>query len=298
MVFFRMSILAKLRDKVMLKLGYERIQGKRFSFLESPVLHSRMHEGEAAFTVCAHMFWAYGELSQLEKLAAASFVKNGYQLKLWSYDLISGLPDGVTLCDAREILAEERVFLNKRGSFASFSDLFRYALLSEHGGLWVDTDVVALAHAQDLQPFSKSGFWVSEGNRASKRLSSPNNNVIFHPNPVPGDLIDLAWAVSDRFNVEHLNWGEIGPGLLSYLALAYPNIAPPIMEPAFANPLGYWETPKKLLEPGRHVPQNTWFFHCYNERWRQKAIDKNKPYPKGSIMDQLSVMSGFGSEMR
>ena len=117
----------------MLKLGYERIQGERFSFTESPALQCHTKHVTTEFNVCAHMFWAYGELSQLEKLSVASFVHHGYALKLWSYDKIPNLPDGVELCNAREIIAEERVFLNQNKPYPKSSVLHHLSV--EYGVL-------------------------------------------------------------------------------------------------------------------------------------------------------------------
>ena len=33
-----------------------------------------------------HMLWVSGELSRLARLSLASFLANGYRVKLWSYD--------------------------------------------------------------------------------------------------------------------------------------------------------------------------------------------------------------------
>ncbi len=50
--------------------------------------------------------------------------------------------------DARQILPASKVFRNQRGegkgSLAAFSDLFRYKLLMDRGGWWVDTDIFCL----------------------------------------------------------------------------------------------------------------------------------------------------------
>jgi hypothetical protein len=277
--------VASIVKKLMLKLGYTRISGAKFNLMPAPPIVQQTQPVNVA--ICAHMFWAYGELTQLEQLAASSFVHNGYHLKLWSYDTISNCPKGVTLCDAREILSEDRVFTYKNGSYAGFADLFRYALLATHGGLWADTDVIAIAPASAIAPFTLQGFWVSERNKRSELFNSVNNNVIYHPNPAPGDLIDLAYVVSERFDTEQLEWGDCGPRLLSALAATYPKLAPPIMEPVFANPLGYWECPQRLLKSDQTLPESSWFLHCYNEWWRRNGIDKNKPYPEYSMMRQL-----------
>ncbi len=94
-------------------------------------------------------YWGDGPLTQLERICLSSFVQNGARYNLYAYDEPSGVPEGITVRDASEILPEERVFrypagtLNE-GSLSGFSNLFRYTLLQHNGGWWVDTDVCCL----------------------------------------------------------------------------------------------------------------------------------------------------------
>ncbi|MBL4577859.1 MAG: hypothetical protein JKX74_05265 [Flavobacteriales bacterium] len=97
--------------------------------------------------------WIGTELSSIELLTITSFLNNGHAFHLWVYDEISTpLPKSVKLKDATKIIPRDRVFCyNKtnqfghgKGSFAGFSDIFRYKLLYEKGGWWVDMDVCCL----------------------------------------------------------------------------------------------------------------------------------------------------------
>jgi hypothetical protein len=127
-----------------------------------------------------HMFWAYGDLSGRERLRCASFVSHGYDLNLWSYGQIRNAPPGVVLKDAREIPGEEFVFLNARGSYAGFSDLFRYSVLNKVGGLFADTDVIALEPPWQLpgQAFSCTERTANSDVNGALKL---NGNVMFNP---------------------------------------------------------------------------------------------------------------------
>ena len=80
--------------------------------------------------------WVKGSLSRLEQLVIASFLENGHEFHLYTYDQVSGVPAGAQIIDAREILPEDRVFTRKDGwgGYANFSDLFRYHLLHKRGG--------------------------------------------------------------------------------------------------------------------------------------------------------------------
>jgi hypothetical protein len=114
------------------------------------------------------MLWI-GELSKLERMALASFVANGHIVHLYAYDELAGVPAGVQVIDAREILPEERIFRYGpeagagEGSLANFANLFRYKLLYERGGWWVDADVVCLRpfdfDAPTLEALRRPDVW-------------------------------------------------------------------------------------------------------------------------------------------
>lgn len=100
-----------------------------------------------------HGLWIGNALSAMELLTIKSFLANGYTFHLWTYNKLSTeLPEGCVLCDANQIIPQERVFNYKyssqfgigKGSFSGFSDIFRYKLLYDIGGWWVDMDVTCL----------------------------------------------------------------------------------------------------------------------------------------------------------
>src|SRR5215831_9214030 len=89
--------------------------------------------------------WIGPELSVMERLSISSFLKNGHEYHLYAYDDLANVPLGTVVRDADEILARSRIFQYKhQASYAGFSNFFRYKLLLERGGWWVDTDVVCL----------------------------------------------------------------------------------------------------------------------------------------------------------
>ena len=162
--------------------------------------------------ITAHMFWVKSPMSRLEYLCMKSFIDNGYRLLVWSYDDSLEIPDKAVLCDANRVVGESKLFLNRRGSYAGFSDYFRYKVLSRFGGLYADTDVIAVRPAQDLP---KKQFLVTEYTRKKAFNRYINDNVIYNQNPRKGNVIDLALAYARRFPKADVEWAEIGPDLLS-----------------------------------------------------------------------------------
>ncbi len=169
------------------------------------------------------------------------------------------------------------------GSYASFSDLFRFALLSKVGGLWADTDVVALAKADDLED---EKFLVTERLTRGGGVKV-TNNVIYSPAPVRGDVIDLAFAYGARFDHQKINWSEIGPDLLTAIVSIFPEHGYHLKRPDFANQIDYWDCPTRLLTPGVKLKKAA-FLHLYNEMWRRAGVSKEQNYPEGSVMDALT----------
>jgi glycosyltransferase involved in cell wall biosynthesis len=110
-----------------------------------------------------HGLWIGPTLSKMELLTIHSFVRHGHEFHLWVYDKIqTPLPKGVILQDANKIIPRNRIFRKAdtdsetgvgKGSCSPFSDLFRYKLLYEKGGYWVDMDVTCLRPFNFKEPY-------------------------------------------------------------------------------------------------------------------------------------------------
>lgn len=237
------------------------------------------------------MFWAYGELSNVEIICMKSFIRAGYELCLWTYGTVANCPEGVRIENAREIIPESDIFLNTKGSYAGFSDLFRYAVLFELGGLYVDTDVVAFMRADQLPSFP---FFCTERRPFSKNVLL-NGNIIFVPEP-GNKVIKIALAYSKMFPKDEILWSEIGPDLLTAIVSTYPRHGFQIMGPDFANPIDPGDCPERLLSLDFKTTEKYCFVHLFNEQWRRKEIDKNAAFLPGSFMDLVSRDSDFISK--
>ena len=85
--------------------------------------------------------WIGDRLSRFEHNSIKSYLKQGYHYELYTYWPVANVPRGVRVRDAREIIPENEIF-TFGGAITPFSDLFRYKLLFDHGGVWSDCDII------------------------------------------------------------------------------------------------------------------------------------------------------------
>lgn len=87
--------------------------------------------------------WVGGPLSWLEQLCLKSFVDMGHPTALYTYDEVTGIPEGVEVLDGQTILPDPEMYKHERsGSYALFSDIFRFHMIAKAPGtIWIDTDI-------------------------------------------------------------------------------------------------------------------------------------------------------------
>lgn len=87
----------------------------------------------------------------METLCLASWLEAGFEVDLYSYGPVSGVPAGVTLRPAQDVLSDDlrdrllpilRTDRRRFQPMMNFSDLFRVKLQEQGRGLWLDCDVL------------------------------------------------------------------------------------------------------------------------------------------------------------
>lgn len=148
--------------------------------------------------------WIGSALSSLELITIKSFIAHGHTFRLWVYEPIATpLPKEVVIADANEILPANRVFRYKynnqfghgKNSLAGFSDLFRYKLLYEKGGWWVDMDVTC------LKPFDFEAEYVFRNHHKLQMVG----NVMKCPQGSPL-MLKCYEEASEQVNAENRDW--------------------------------------------------------------------------------------------
>ncbi|MGT2466431.1 glycosyltransferase [Mesorhizobium atlanticum] len=150
--------------------------------------------------------------------ATTSMMAAGHPVRVWSYSpnrLEFLLPHGIAVSAADDVMPRtmfERIVASSEIRY--FSDIFRYAVLYEHGGLWMDSDIVMLRPF----PFSGDHFFNLQW-RGSHKGHFVCGNVIY-AKPYSRHLRALYEMSIERFHaVAGKEFGDIGPKLLSdYIA--------------------------------------------------------------------------------
>jgi len=215
--------------------------------------------------------WVGNELSVMEQLSIASFLRNGHEYHLYVYEDVKNIPSGTTIKDGNEILPESRIFQYKQqASYAGFSNFFRYKLMLERGGWWVDTDTIC------LKPFDFEAEYVFSSEFAMGEEFI--NSGIFKA-PIGSEVMAYAWRICESKDPERIVWGETGPRLMA-TAVRECLLERYAQSPEVFCPISYadWH---RVLEPDADLKltDRSYAIHLWNERWRAAGQDKNATYP-------------------
>jgi hypothetical protein len=232
--------------------------------------------------------WIGPRLSVLEQLALTSFVHHGHEVELYAYAGIDGIPPGVTVRDANLILPESRVFLySEHRSYSGFSNYFRYRLLLERGGCWVDMDLVA------LRPLAFDDEHVFSSEYARGREVATTS---FIKAPAGSAAMQRAWDICAEKDPGQIRWGETGPRLLDEVVASL-GMQSFVRPPESFCPIrhGDWES---LLDPNAPaIPDGALAVHLWNEMWRRNERDKDAAYEPRCLYEQLKLRYGLRTEM-
>jgi hypothetical protein len=215
----------------------------------------------------------------MERLSIASFLRHGYQYELYVYGPVEDVPAGVALCDGNKILPASAIFCYQRfPSHAGFSNFFRYKLLHERGGWWVDTDVVCL-RPFDFRP---SFVFCSESHRGQQLIGSAVIRA-----PTGSKAMQWALAICAKKRPDQLVWGEIGPKLVATTVARF-RLEAHVEPPETFCPIEAVDWARAL--DGTRPPElasTTAAVHLWNEMWRRASQDKNAPYPRDCLYEML-----------
>jgi len=251
--------------------------------------------------------WVGPELSNVEKLCIKSFLANGHEFHLYVYEDVKGVPEGTVVKDANNILHESKIFRYQegwgKGSVAAFSNLFRYKLLFEKGGWWVDMDVICLKKI-DVQ----SEFVVSSSYEMPWGENMPNACIL--KVPASHTFLSKALEIFAQKDLSKVKFGELGPHIVQKVIREeqyHESVAPYY----YFNPISWKHVPtyiafknlsskerlkeavRPLLKPssmkGRRIEEGSYAVHLWNEVWRQNGLNKNDQFNADCLFERLKT---------
>lgn len=212
--------------------------------------------------------WIGRTLSALELLTIKSFLNNGHDFHLWVYnELETPLPPGIQVMDANHVLPEDKIFRYKnkdqyghgKGSLAGFSDIFRYKLLYDHGGWWVDMDVTCLKPLQFETPYVF---------RIHHELKMVGNVMKC---PRGSELMKRCFKIaSEKVTADNRDWNLpiqiLNDGIKDLGLEQY------ILDISNQDS---WLTVKKFIIMDFKIPESWYVIHWVNEEWNRNGINKD-----------------------
>lgn len=213
-----------------------------------------------------NFYWHGAAMSDVHRACIRSWADRGFKPQLWSYT-------NVKLDCAKSRNAREIMPLEPREHPALFSDGFRYKLLSERGGYWMDTDIVCNT---DELSFAETTF-ASEDSRDGNFWQT--NCFIY---AVPGCEV-LKRTYEAYLEVPRpLGWGMTGPVLVSRILRDCPAN---ILSPKAFCPLPWWDY-KKVGSKSFFIDlSDSMGLHLWHELWRRDGGFKG--VHKYSFLSQL-----------
>lgn len=241
-----------------------------------------------------HALWVGNKLGEISRCCLSSFVMRGHSVFLHTYNEIEDLPQGVIILDANLIIPKNNIIKHKKtGSYALFSDIFRYELLKKIDGLYVDCDVYCLKPIEKPESGYLLGFEddklingaVLSLPKDSKVLSSLTN-AAYDPYFIPPWYsktkqfrLKLKKLLGFGKGLEDMPWGVIGPKAITYYIkklLLEKNVSSiDIFYPVHYNCVSQLFDPK--LSVMDVTTSRTLCIHLYNEMLKNKDLHNLHP---------------------
>jgi hypothetical protein len=227
--------------------------------------------------------WIGEQLGSLEQLSIRSFLAQGIRYHLYTYGPIADVPAGTDLCDAAAILPPREIFSYQqgfgRGSFSAFSNLFRYQLLHDRGGWWVDTDVVC------VRPFDLDADYVFATEVSDQTVATAASCVV--KSPAGAEYLRYCLDVCEGLDRDRLEWGQIGPRLMEDALWRF-KLDEYRVPAHFFNPVNYFDF-SDLNAPAFDFTRliGSYGVHLWHQMWVSHNIDSSDGLPPDSLVGYL-----------
>jgi len=239
------------------------------------------------------------ELPELQVMCLKSMLYTGHNVKLYSYDKFSNIPEGVLRVDLNGILPRDKCLKNKEilgrtgtavpDTYCMMADLMRVIILRDTDDVWIDSDIFVL---QNIKPFLKHEMvpgmisnWARGLSICNGLLKLNRNGVILNKllhiveNYFKGERNygghgDLAGAHTMQMEILTGCTAEVSEAYLSHLCIV------PISKK-------HQERLYRKADIPRSVQKDIFGIHLWNSGYLDTKFDKLER-PEGTVMEILS----------
>jgi len=239
--------------------------------------------------------WIGGDIPKISILCINSFLKNGYQFNLYTYENINNIPIGVNLKNAEDILPKSEIFHYKNGSVSAFSNLFRFTMIFKTGEVWVDTDIFC----RKKYDFSKSDILIVSEPDQDYQIQKPTSNIILFPkeHPIMQRAIDICNSYRDQIATGEFKWG-LGPLTIKKIVEEF-NLEKYIKHWTFSNNCNnhhyqilysnkmITKYNKFPIFDFKNAPDTNYFIHLWNEHFRYKKTPNTDIFNGDNMLTKM-----------
>jgi len=214
----------------------------------------------------------------MERMCISSFLRHGHPFHLYVYQETEGIPPGTTALDGNKILPASRIFTyREHKTYAGFANFFRYKLLLEHGGWFVDLDTIC------LKPFDFPSDFIfsSEGLNGRQTVNLAAMKAL-----AGSPVLEYCWDVCEKLNPAELRWSQCGPQLVARAVENF-SLQRHVRSPEVFCPIHFSQWKELLNAGGSRFAESTSAVHLWNELWRREGQDKDVRYPQGCVYEEL-----------
>lgn len=255
--------------------------------------------------VLVQSLWVGNRLSRMEEKSIKSFLNLGYTFHLYTYEKVKNVPKGTIIKDGNSIMKFDEVF-SLKSSFLPFSDIWRYKLLYEKGGYWVDLDMIALKVFDFDQDFVfSSERTIQEGAYKSNAKFNPNIGVL--KAPPKSDFYKEAYEKCLEYNKKNKNDDKLKyMKMLRKLIKTY-KYEKYVFKPVYFCNLDWWNSkeafmpltkhPKKYGVPAPSIKSmfnKPYTVHFWRDRITKKyGLSLDEKYDKESLWELMITKLGI-----
>jgi len=239
--------------------------------------------------------WTHGSLSVMERLSLCSFLKNGHEVHLYTYDDVQGIPDGVKVIDGECIIPRSEYNYKNFINNGTFADYFRCKLLLEKGNWWVDTDLICLKPFDftDDYVFAAMGTWPMEEKtevlvrplRTPFRCKTLAVAPCYDPcacnncmkAPAGSEVMQRMWGSCKQYDPAKVRWSEeVGPTLLDKVVKQC-GLSGSIKPIRTFNPVDYRDV-RSIVDPSVkwNFNNDEYAVHMWNDLWNGRTNWKDE----------------------